>query len=55
MRLKRRIKKLPEEEKMKNNETNEKKPVSLGVKIMAGVLALLMLSGTVFGLIAYLM
>ncbi len=38
-----------------NKENTEKKGTSLGVKILAGFLALLMLAGTVFGLIFYIL
>lgn len=40
---------------MKGNEKNsDKKQMSLSVKIMAGFLAALMLAGTVFGVLAYM-
>jgi len=41
---------------MKNRENkNEKKQVSLSAKIMAGFLAALMLAGTVFGVLSYIL
>ena len=40
---------------MNNNDKNEKKSTPLAVKILAGFLALLMLSGTVFGFLYYVL
>ena len=43
-----------ETEKNMKKENENKKPISLSVKIMAGFLALLMLAGCVFGVLYYI-
>ena len=55
MRVKKQIKNPVEEKRMKEKEIKEKRSIKLWEKIMAGVLAALMLAGTVFGLLAYIL
>ena len=40
---------------MKNNENKEKRTVTLTEKILAGVLAAILLAGSIFSLVAILM
>ena len=40
---------------MKTNDNKEKRSIKLWEKIMAGALALFLLAGTVFGLLAFIL